>query len=73
MQNFQAKIALKSTDKLKSVGYQNVYLGEANIDSDTERVRLGMRLSLSVEDNHETLRSGLARLIDDEKKSFISF
>ena len=69
MQNFQAKIALKSTDKLKSVGYQNVYLGEANIDSDTERVRLGMRLNLSVEDNHETLRSGLARLIDDEKSS----
>ena len=60
---------MKSTDKLKSVGYQNLYLGEANLDPVSGKVRLGMRLTLTVDDNQETCRSGLGRLIDDEKSS----
>ena len=42
------------------------------MDSVSGQVRLGMRLSLTVEDNHETCRSGLGRLIDDEKTSDVT-
>ena len=42
------------------------------MDSVSGQVRLGMRLSLTVEDNHETCRSGLGKLIDDEKTSDVT-
>ena len=42
------------------------------MDPVTGKVRLGMRLSLTVEDNHETCRSGLGGLIDDEKSSDVT-
>ena len=42
------------------------------MDSLSGQVRFGMRLSLTVEDNHETCRSGLGKLIDDEKTSDVT-
>ena len=39
------------------------------MDPVSGKVRLGMRLTLTVDDNQETCRSGLGRLIDDEKSS----
>ena len=48
---------------MKSVGYQNIHIGESSIDSEGN-VRLGVRLSLGHQE--EDLESDLAALIDDE-------
>ena len=64
-------MALKKTNKLSSIGYQNVYITSSNINTDGT-VRIGIRLSLAVEDKGEDRndglwRTGLESMIDDEE------
>ena len=64
-------MALKKTNKLSSIGYQSVYINSSNVNADGT-VRLGIRLSLAVEDKDEDSneglwRTGLDSMIDDEE------
>ena len=66
-----ATVQLRSSSKLTSVGYQNIYIADNNLD-DREGVRLAVRFNIRLPAGGEEPSQGLESMIDDEQSSDMS-